>query len=101
MRGPTLRIVSMNDVYSLVNLPRMKTLVRHQSREAPADVMLVILAGDFLAPSLLSSLDGGRGMVECLNDIGITHVVLGNHEDDVPTAALRERVRELQAVWLG
>src|SRR5262249_21019406 len=49
----------------------------------------------------LSSLDGGRGMVECMNDIGVTHVVFGNHEDDVPTAELRKRVRELHATWLG
>jgi len=101
MRGPTLRIVSINDVYTLENLPRLQNLVRHQRAEAPADVTLVVLAGDFLAPSLLSSLDGGRGMVDCLNDVGLTHVILGNHEDDVPTADLRARMGELRAVWLG
>jgi 2',3'-cyclic-nucleotide 2'-phosphodiesterase (5'-nucleotidase family) len=101
MAGPTLRIVSINDVYTLANLPRMKNLLRRQASVAPADAMLVVVAGDFLAPNLLSSLDGGRGIVECMNDLGVTHVVLGNHEDDVPTAELRERVRELKAVWLG
>src|SRR5262245_40267374 len=98
---PSLRIVSINDVYSLENLPRMKNLVSHHAAIDPADVTLVVLAGDFLAPSILSSLDGGRGMVECMNDIGVTHVVFGNHEDDVPTAELRKRVRELHATWLG
>lgn len=101
MRGPTLRIVSINDVYSLENLPRLKNLVRRRTTEALADATLVVLAGDFLAPSLLSSLDGGRGMVDCLNDVGLTHVILGNHEDDVPSTELRARVGELRAVWLG
>jgi 2',3'-cyclic-nucleotide 2'-phosphodiesterase (5'-nucleotidase family) len=96
-----LRIVSINDVYSLENLPRMKSLVFHHAASDPADVMLVVLAGDFLAPSILSSLDAGRGMVECLNDIGVTHVVFGNHEDDVSIEELRKRVRELHATWLA
>jgi 2',3'-cyclic-nucleotide 2'-phosphodiesterase (5'-nucleotidase family) len=96
-----LRIVSINDVYSLENLPRLKSLVRHAREVDPADATLVVMAGDFLAPSLLSSLDAGRAMVACLDEIGVTHVVLGNHEDDVPVAELRKRVAELHAVWLG
>lgn len=96
-----LRVVSVNDVYSLENLPRLKTLVAHVRRAFPDDALLVALAGDFLAPSLLSSIDAGRGMVDCLNDVGVTHVVLGNHEDDIPGDALRQRLRELSAVCLG
>jgi 5'-nucleotidase len=101
VRGPRLRIVSVNDVYTLENLPRLKTLVRAKATNDPADVMLVVLAGDFLAPYLLSSLDGGRGIVDCLNDVGLTHAILGNHEDDVPVQELRARVRELRAICLG
>ena len=40
-------------------------------------------------------------MVDCLNAVGVTHVVLGNHEDDVPLVELRKRIAELPAVWLG
>jgi 2',3'-cyclic-nucleotide 2'-phosphodiesterase (5'-nucleotidase family) len=96
-----LRIVSINDVYSLENLPRLQNLVRHAREVDPADTTLVVVAGDFLAPSLLSSLDAGRAMVACLGELGVTHVVPGNHEDDVPIAELRQRVGELHAVWLG
>jgi 2',3'-cyclic-nucleotide 2'-phosphodiesterase (5'-nucleotidase family) len=92
-----LRIVSFNDVYSLENMPRMKTLVRACAAREPADICVVVLAGDFLAPSILSSLDAGRGMVECVNAVGVTHAVLGNHEDDVPLEALQQRLRELDA----
>ena len=98
---PTLRIVSVNDVYSLENLPRLKNLVRHFRAAPGANAVLVVLAGDFVAPSLLSSLDAGRGMVDCMNDIGFTHVVLGNHEDDIPFVELEQRVSELKATWIG
>jgi 5'-nucleotidase len=55
--GPTLRIVSVNDVYVLDDLPRLRNLVRHHAVTAPADAFIVAIAGDFLAPSTLSSLD--------------------------------------------
>jgi 2',3'-cyclic-nucleotide 2'-phosphodiesterase (5'-nucleotidase family) len=96
-----LRIVQINDVYTLENLPRLHSLVQAMRTEDAANATLVVVAGDFLAPSLLSSLDAGKGMVACLNAIGVTHVIFGNHEDDVPPAELRERVRELRAKWIG
>ncbi len=93
----TLRIVSVNDVYSLANLPRLKSLLRHY--QGPETI--TILAGDFVAPSLLSSLDAGRGMVDCLDDIGISYVVLGNHEDDILPEELHKRVAEFNGTWLS
>jgi 2',3'-cyclic-nucleotide 2'-phosphodiesterase (5'-nucleotidase family) len=96
-----LRIVTVNDVYVLDNLPRLRTLVLEQASVDPADVLLVTLPGDFLSPSVLSSLDAGRGMVECLNAVGVTHVTFGNHEDDLPTDELIARIHELRAVWLA
>lgn len=101
MRGPTIRIVCVNDVYALENLPRLRSLVRASASIAPADVLMTTLAGDFLAPSLLSSLDQGAGMVACLNAIPITHVCFGNHEQDVSPEALAERVREFRGTWLN
>ncbi len=98
---PTLGLISINDVYSLEHLPRLATLIAHHRATTPADRWLVVLAGDFIAPSVLSSLDGGRSMVRCLNALGVTHVVFGNHEDDVPLSELQARVREFQGVWLG
>ena len=100
-RGPRLRIVAINDVYSVGNLPLLKPLVDSARTNDPADVLLVTIAGDFVAPSLLSSLDAGRGMVECLNALGITHACYGNHEADIPTEELRLRVGELHGVWLN
>lgn len=90
-RGPSLRVVCVNDVYMLENLPRLKSLVEHHATTQPADRYIVTLAGDFVAPSILASLDKGVGMVDCLNAIPVTHVAFGNHEDDVGTGELRKR----------
>jgi 2',3'-cyclic-nucleotide 2'-phosphodiesterase (5'-nucleotidase family) len=96
-----VRIVAFNDVYSLEHLPRMATLIEEARTVNPADHLFVTLAGDFLAPSLLSSLDGGRGMVACLNALGVTHVCFGNHENDLDLGELRARMGDLSAVWLN
>lgn len=101
MRGPTLRLVCVNDVYLLDHLPRLRALVHHHATVAPADLLLVTLAGDFLAPSLLSSLDHGEAMVDCLNAVPVTHVTFGNHEDDVPFADLQRRAKEFRGTWLN
>lgn len=97
---PRLVIVSVNDVYILDNFPRLASLIQRWKKE-PADLVIFPLAGDFVAPSLLSSIDAGRGMIDCMNAVGITHVVLGNHEDDIPPAELKARLKELNAVCIG
>lgn len=95
-----LRILSINDIYTLENLPRLASLLRAHVLPAP-DVTISIIAGDFVGPSLLSSLDAGRGMVDCLNALGIAYAILGNHEDDIPPAELHARVAEFRGTWLS
>lgn len=100
MVSARVRVVGVNDVYGLTELPRLASLVAAQRADAGVDRVLVTVAGDFLAPSLLSSLDAGRGMVDCLNALGATHVTLGNHEDDIAPEQLVLRLSELRAVVL-
>lgn len=99
--APRLRIIAINDVYTLENLPRLGTLVATLAAADPVPCTLFTLAGDFLAPSLLSSLDSGHGMVDVMNALGVTHVTFGNHEDDLDVPTLQLRMAELDAVWLG
>lgn len=97
-----LRIIHINDVYILDNLPSLATLIREKS-EGP-DHTIAVLAGDFVAPSLLSALDMGFGMVDTLLQTGIRYVCFGNHEDDVSIDSLHKRIREFKAkggVWLN
>jgi 2',3'-cyclic-nucleotide 2'-phosphodiesterase (5'-nucleotidase family) len=99
MRGPRLRLVAINDVYLLDNLPRLRALLRAPAPDA--DLTLCTLAGDFISPSLLSSLDRGAGMIDCLNAVPVTHVCFGNHEQDIPFDALVARVREFRGAWIN
>lgn len=93
-RTPRLRIASINDVYDLANLSRLQTFLKQL--QPSADV--VCLAGDFLSPSPLSALDGGKGMVATLRALGMSHVSLGNHEADLKLPKLRKRLAKLQEI---
>ncbi|CAB9513953.1 5-Nucleotidase [Seminavis robusta] len=86
-----LRLVAINDVYELTNLPKFQTFLKQLEPKATG----VLLAGDFLSPSTLSSIDGGRGMVATLKACGLTHVCLGNHEADLHWPQLHSRMEEL------
>lgn len=85
-----LTVIAINDVYELANFSRLKTLVERIKVDRKNKV-ITCLAGDFLGPSILSSMDKGLGMVECLNRIPISHVCFGNHEADHGMAALKVR----------
>jgi len=98
--GVWLRIIQINDVYELDNFPHFKNLVDEKSN-CDAGMVLVILSGDFIAPSLLSGLDRGRGMIDTMNKSGITHVCFGNHECDVPMPDLASRIKESKFRWIN
>jgi len=100
-RACKFRILAINDVYELENFPRVKTLVDQHKAEWPAENVVATLAGDFVAPSLLSSLDGGAGMIKVLNALPIDYVCFGNHESDIPYVKLRMRIQEFGGVWLN
>ena len=86
-----VRLVSINDVYELSNLPKLANFIRSISPKPAA----VTLNGDFLSPSALSSIDNGRGHVAAIRAAGITHVSLGNHEADLQINVLKDRLTEL------
>jgi 5'-nucleotidase len=119
-----LRVIAINDVYELTNLPRLRTLFEtctgeqassslqslpppppppppHSTFKKQPDKTIVTLAGDFLSPSLLSSLDRGRGMVDVLNNVPVHYVCFGNHEADLPLVHVKKRVKEYQGTWLN
>ena len=96
-REATLRIIAVNDVYVLDNFPALNTLIKANSTPN----IITVLAGDFVAPSLLSSLDSGYGMVDCMNLCPISHVCFGNHEADIDHQELLERMKQFNGVWLN
>ena len=66
-RSNTLTLVAVNDVYDLEHLPKLRTLVDAVKAQREGRV-ITTLAGDFLSPSVLSSLDRGRGMVGAVRE---------------------------------
>ena len=66
-RSNTLTLVAVNDVYDLEHLPKLRTLVDAVKAQREGTV-ITTLAGDFLSPSVLSSLDRGRGMVGAVRE---------------------------------
>ena len=97
-----LQLVQVNDVYEIDNWPAFATLRRRAAAEfAHLGPTIGVVPGDFVAPSLLSSLDRGLGMVDCMNAAGVDYVCIGNHESDIPVSALHDRIRESRFVWLN
>ena len=108
---PELVIIQLNDTYrvdSLENgkvggLSRVATLIK-QTREQNKNVLLVH-AGDFIAPSLESKVFDGKQMIDALNYLNrLTplYVVPGNHEfdEDHPDMVVNAMERS-DFDWLG
>lgn len=96
-RAP-LTILQINDVYSTVpidgvgGLARVATIKRRLTASGHRAVML--LAGDFLSPSVASSFFKGEQMVDTLNAAGLDIATLGNHEFDFGDDLLIERIKQ-------
>ena len=103
-RAP-LTILQINDVYSTVpidgagGLARVATLKRRLSEAGLAP--LLILAGDFLSPSVASSVFKGEQMVAALNAAGVDLATFGNHEFDFGSDVLRQRMKESKWQWVA
>ncbi|KAI9309931.1 Metallo-dependent phosphatase-like protein [Obelidium mucronatum] len=80
-------------------LPSLATAIREE--RATGVKVIVVLAGDFISPALLSSLDKGFGMIDVLNQIGVDYVCFGNHEDDVDFATLKNRIKQSSFIWIN
>ncbi|OQX06598.1 MAG: hypothetical protein BWK73_30485 [Thiothrix lacustris] len=106
-----LTILVINDVYRLDNLPYVRHL-RASLGQSEGDV-LMLHAGDFLFPSLLSQRYDGEQMVDVLNYLDgdgaafdeHMFITFGNHEFEKGklkhAPLLQSRITESQFAWLG
>jgi 5'-nucleotidase / UDP-sugar diphosphatase len=96
--------VQINDVYSTVpvdgagGLARVATYKRQLA--ATGRTPLLVIAGDFLSPSVASSVFKGEQMVAALNAAGLDIATLGNHEFDFGDDVLLERMKESKWQWV-
>jgi 5'-nucleotidase len=99
----TIQFLLVNDVYigepmenGLGGIARLKTLKAQLEQRAPTKMML---AGDFLFPSLLSKWYKGSQMVEYFNAAGLDYATFGNHEFDDSRQTLVSRIAESKFKW--
>ena len=100
-------ILHVNDVYQFTpvdggtrgGLARILTLKQQIKAENPN--LLFTLGGDTLSPSVETRTYKGAQMIDAWNAVGIDYAVFGNHEFDVKTDVLLERMKESKFQWLG
>ena len=91
--GTYLRIISINDVYEIINYPKVETAIQSLKQTTEDGVVVSCLSGDFISPCLLTSLDGGKAMLDVLKVVNIDYICFGNHEFDVSLDVLKERFK--------
>jgi len=103
-RQSQLTILQINDVYSTVpingegGLARVATLKQRMSENGHP--VILALAGDFLSPSVESSVFKGEQMIATLNAAGLDYATLGNHEFDFGIDVLTRRMSESKFTWV-
>src|SRR3954471_13387748 len=105
-RPPTFTILHFNDVYEITPIEAGKAgglarVARYRAElKSKNPTLLTTLGGDYVSPSALGTarVNGealrGRQMVAVLNRVGVDWATFGNHEFDIPEAALRARLAE-------
>ncbi len=97
----------VNDVYQFMpadggkrgGLARLLTLRKEALKENPNT--LFTLGGDTLSPSVETRTYRGAQMIDAWNAVGLDYSVLGNHEFDIRTEELLQRIKESKFTWLG
>jgi 5'-nucleotidase / UDP-sugar diphosphatase len=104
-RAP-VSFLQINDVYTTVPVPgedlgglaRIATL--KQRLAAAGRTPFLVLAGDFLSPSVASTAFKGEHMIAALNAAGLDMATLGNHEFDFGDDVLIQRMHEAKWQWV-
>ncbi len=106
-------IIQLNDVYEIApvqnnkygGMARVEALHKKLLEENPNTMLM--LAGDFLNPSLLGTIkvDGervrGKQMVEVMNAMNFDLVAFGNHEFDLSYNSLQNRLNQSNFEWIS
>jgi 5'-nucleotidase len=100
-------ILHLNDTYQFVpvdggkrgGLARVMTIRKDALKENPNTIMT--LGGDTLSPSVETRTYRGKQMIDAWNVVGLDYSVFGNHEFDIRTNELLDRIKESEFTWLG
>ncbi len=102
-----ITILHVNDVYQFMpvdggkrgGLARLITLKKEALAENPNTIFT--FGGDTISPSVETRTYKGAQMIDAWNAVGIDYAVFGNHEFDVKTDVLLQRMKESKFQWLG
>jgi len=102
-----ITILQLNDLYDITpveqgkkgGLARVATLRDRIAKDSPNTVLVV--AGDFLSPSTMSSLFQGVQMVALFNAVGVNLATFGNHEFDYGEDVTLERMNQSRFTWVS
>ena len=100
-------ILHLNDTYQFTpadggkrgGLARVMTIKKEALKENPNTLMT--LGGDTLSPSVETRTYKGAQMIDAWNMVGLDYAALGNHEFDLKTPDLLERMKESKFTWLN
>lgn len=105
----TVRVtfLHVNDTYQFTpadggkrgGLARVLTIKKQVLADNPNTLMT--LGGDTVSPSVETRTYKGAQMIEAWNAVGLDYAVFGNHEFDIKTAELLDRIKESKFTWLG
>ena len=101
-----LTILHLNDTYQFTpvdggkrgGLARVMTIRKEVLKKNPNTIMT--LGGDTLSPSVETRTYRGKQMIDAWNQVGLDYSVLGNHEFDLKTNELTDRIRESRFKWV-
>lgn len=109
----TFKFIQVNDVYEIAPLAGGQyggmARVAHisDSIKKVAPNSFLVMAGDFLNPSLLGALTyngeriRGKQMIEVMNAMDFDLVTFGNHEFDLDEEVLQQRLNEANFQWIS
>lgn len=106
-------VLQINDVYEIApiqngqygGMARVETV--HQELLAKDQNTMLVIAGDFLNPSLVGTMKyegkkvSGRQMIDVMNAMNLDLAAFGNHEFDVKEKELEERLDESNFPWIS
>jgi len=102
-----ITILHLNDTYQITSadggkrggLARVLTVKKRVLQDNPNT--LVTLGGDTVSPSVETRTYRGAQMIDGWNAVGLDYAVFGNHEFDLKTNELLDRMKESKFTWLG
>jgi 5'-nucleotidase/UDP-sugar diphosphatase len=109
----TIKLIQVNDVYEIApfgggkygGMARVAHISDSIKKQFPNSYL--VMAGDFLNPSLLGTLKvagkrvKGRQMIEVMNAMNFDLATFGNHEFDIKENELQERLNESTFEWVS